>query len=498
MVLEGVRNQVAGNSLALGVAPWTEVVTTGTLGAAVGMALRLRSSGRARPSAKPRARSIFPVALLLAALHLAAGLVATVVVPAPVVDPWLGPWRVAALLGGFDCLLLFAVGRYGATGLLKGARTLALPALVGGVVALVALRVGAEARSLWNPLGAPTFALAESLLRLTGAEVVADMPHMRLGTRAFAATLTPTCSGYEGLGLGLVVLTAYLAARRSHLVFPRALLVLPVGLGALFLANGVRIATLLTLGAHGHPSVARGGFHSNAGWILFNLVTLTLMAVVEGTASLHVRPTSSRGTSARLLAPLAALLGVTLVTGALSAGFDLAYPARVLGVAMAVAFVGWGLPSCSALRRGDLRDLVPLGLGLLAFAVWATLASSPATAMPPTLAAWPLAARVVWIAMRLVGGVVVVPYAEELAFRGYLFEEIARRNGGRWALAAVVSTAAFALLHRHVVAGLVAGALFALARQARGRLADAVVAHAVTNGALAVLVLVTGDWSWWT
>ena len=47
------------------------------------------------------------------------------------------------------------------------------------------------------------------------------------------------------------------------------------------------------------------------------------------------------------------------------------------------------------------------------------------------------------------------------------------------------------------LAGIVAGMLYALAMRWRGRLGDAVVAHAVTNGLLAVWVLVFGRWELW-
>jgi hypothetical protein len=44
---------------------------------------------------------------------------------------------------------------------------------------------------------------------------------------------------------------------------------------------------------------------------------------------------------------------------------------------------------------------------------------------------------------------------------------------------------------------MMAGVAYALAQRARGRTADAVVAHAVTNGLITIDVLVFGaDWLW--
>ena len=42
------------------------------------------------------------------------------------------------------------------------------------------------------------------------------------------------------------------------------------------------------------------------------------------------------------------------------------------------------------------------------------------------------------------------------------------------------------------------GILYALAMYRRGKLGDAVLAHAVTNALIAVSVLATGDWTMWS
>jgi membrane protease YdiL (CAAX protease family) len=48
-----------------------------------------------------------------------------------------------------------------------------------------------------------------------------------------------------------------------------------------------------------------------------------------------------------------------------------------------------------------------------------------------------------------------------------------------------------------VVAGTIAGALFAFAQLRRGSIGDAVVAHAVSNALVAVAVLGFGRWDLW-
>jgi membrane protease YdiL (CAAX protease family) len=66
------------------------------------------------------------------------------------------------------------------------------------------------------------------------------------------------------------------------------------------------------------------------------------------------------------------------------------------------------------------------------------------------------------------------------------------------ALSIVLSSAAFGLMHgQHWIVGTLAGLAFAGALRWRGRMGDAVVAHAVSNLLLAAWVLGTGDWGQW-
>jgi CAAX prenyl protease-like protein len=109
----------------------------------------------------------------------------------------------------------------------------------------------------------------------------------------------------------------------------------------------------------------------------------------------------------------------------------------------------------------------------------------------------------IWLTFRILGAVVTVPLAEELAFRGYLtrrliaadFQDV--RPGQVTWLSFLVSSALFGLLHGRLLAGMLAGMCYALALYRRGSLIDAVVAHATTNALLAVYVLATGSWSLW-
>lgn len=87
-----------------------------------------------------------------------------------------------------------------------------------------------------------------------------------------------------------------------------------------------------------------------------------------------------------------------------------------------------------------------------------------------------------------------------MAFRGFLnrrliaaeFDKVPL-NRFTW-LSFILSSLAFGFLHSSWFAGSLAGMLYALVVYRRGRLGDAVLAHAVTNAMLAVVALVSGQW----
>ena len=61
----------------------------------------------------------------------------------------------------------------------------------------------------------------------------------------------------------------------------------------------------------------------------------------------------------------------------------------------------------------------------------------------------------------------------------------------------VVSSVLFGAMHQRFVAGTLAGLLLAIAYRRRGRLGDAILAHATANGLIAATVLFGGRWSLW-
>jgi len=65
-------------------------------------------------------------------------------------------------------------------------------------------------------------------------------------------------------------------------------------------------------------------------------------------------------------------------------------------------------------------------------------------------------------------------------------------------IALTVSSLVFGAMHgSHWIAGTLAGLLYTLAMLRKGRIGDAVSAHATTNALLAIWVLTRGKWGYW-
>ena len=107
----------------------------------------------------------------------------------------------------------------------------------------------------------------------------------------------------------------------------------------------------------------------------------------------------------------------------------------------------------------------------------------------------------VWLAVRALGAVVMVPLAEELAFRGLLYRWLIARNFDavaftRWSwLAFVISSVLFGVLHERIIAGALAGAAFALLMVRSGRLADPIFAHTAANATIIAWAFTASQWS---
>jgi exosortase E/protease (VPEID-CTERM system) len=380
------------------------------------------------------------------------------------------------------------------------ALTIAFACAIAAVVWMFTL----VTQNLWDPLSTITFNAVASLLQWLYTDLVVEPGQGIIGIDDFLVSIAAVCSGYEGIGLVLIFTGFYLFIFRKDFRFPHCLLLLPLGVTAIWSFNILRIAVLIVIGAEISPELAIGGFHSMAGWIGFVLVTACILLIAHNSNLFSSSPGRSRTrpTNFRmaLLIPLVVLLAATMITSALTVSVDWWYPLRVVLTAGALALL-W-----HHYRRISFRiSWFAVAIGVLVFLVWLLLASDDPvanSAIAEQFQDQPLSLLIAWLVFRTLGALITVPLAEELAFRGYLFELLGHdRNATNGApfpwLALIVSTVLFGLLHSAWLAGMLAGVAYGLVRHHRDNVADAFVAHATTNGLLSLYVLTTGKWSMW-
>ena len=418
----------------------------------------------------------------------------------------------------------------------------ALPLLgaLAGITAMLWAMVYIEdfTKLFWDMSGGTTVDLVERLLApFAGGPVVRPEPFV-IGTEDFRVQIKADCGGFQGIGLITMMLAGYLWWFRSIHRFPQSLLLFPVGILLIWMANVLRITALILVGIWIDPAIAVDGFHSQAGWITFLIVGLGTIWVAQQmrfftilvpadaglpggearspdhamtspspapVAGSPVEPGVLYGPSTvACLLPFLALTAVTILTQAFTSGFNYLYPLRVI----AVAAVLWSLRRHYAPGREPI-SIVAVAIGVLTFLVWMALAPGYGLEDPEKVAAMDPAqlgqpSALLWLLFRVAGYTITVPIAEELVFRGFLArrlidDDVERVPVGTFTwLSFLASSLAFGLMHgADWPRATLAGVAFALALYQRRRLSDAIVAHATINACLAGYVIATGSWTEW-
>lgn len=377
---------------------------------------------------------------------------------------------------------------------------LAVAALAGMLVPILSYL----SQEGWRPLAGATLELTRAILQLYEPDVVVDVLERKITIGNFSVTIWQNCSGYEGIGLVTAFLSIYLWAFRANLRFPHAFLLFPIGVSTIWVLNAVRIAALTSIGAHLSPLIAVHGFHSLAGWIAFLIVTLAIMALAHRSTlisrdAVARRPAADGGRlAAAYLAPLFILMVASTVTAAFAPHDIALYPLKAAAVA-AVLYAYRDVYLRFTWRLSGVAVLAGLAVG----AAW--IATDPDPASGATLGAW-LAQQgtpvtIAWLVSRSLGSVVLVPIAEELAFRGFLyrwliarkFEEVSFAHVSLIAL--VVSSLLFGMLHERWLAASLSGAVFALVMWRERHVCAAIVAHAAANAVICAWAIGLGQWS---
>jgi exosortase E/protease (VPEID-CTERM system) len=387
---------------------------------------------------------------------------------------------------------------------LKAARALGNIWLYSAATALAAATAIPLIQESWKSTAAVTFDVVRIILLPILPGLTADPATRVLGTKSFAVEILEFCSGLEGMSLILVFTIAWLWYFRKEYRFPRALLLIPLGVMLMFALNALRIAVLVLIGNAGHAEIAIYGFHSQAGWIAFNAVAVGIAVWTrrsrwlnrgEQPAEVH----KSDNPTSIFLMPLLAILAAGMLSHALSGKFEWFYPLRLFACLAVIVIYRHRLAAldwrCS--WRGPL-----LGIGV--FLVWIVGVHFlvPDYGMPDALAAASPSLRWSWIACRVAASVLTVPLAEELAYRGFLmrrlqsrdFDSLAYQRVGWFALGA--SSVLFGAAHGALwLPGSVAGFAYGWLVKRQGHLGEGVTAHMTTNFLVAVVALGSGNWA---
>lgn len=109
-----------------------------------------------------------------------------------------------------------------------------------------------------------------------------------------------------------------------------------------------------------------------------------------------------------------------------------------------------------------------------------------------------------FVIVRLAGSTLLVPVLEEVFYRSFLYRWIAKPEFQTVSLGAfqwrpfLVTAAVFGFGHREWLAGIVCGLAYQWLAVRKGRLGDAMTAHAVTNFLLGLWIVQRGDWKFWS
>ena len=184
------------------------------------------------------------------------------------------------------------------------------------------------------------------------------------------------------------------------------------------------------------------------------------------------------------------------------------YPFKVMSVAVLLhCYRGeYHELSLRPLTRNWNWAIVSL-IGLLTCVLWIhmdwplTLAGPHQGFDPTLLPSGPV--RTVMTLFRVAGAVLVVPLMEELFWRSYLLRylidaDFASVPLGSFSWPSFICTALlFGLEHHLFWAGVAAGVIYSAILYHTRNLSPCVLAHAVTNLALAAYILLTGKWQLW-
>lgn len=347
--------------------------------------------------------------------------------------------------------------------------------------------------------------LVESLRFLDGAGTEISLKPgtniVRFSSKAML--IAKACSGVEGSILGILVVSFFLFSFRERFRWPRTLIVIPVGLALLWAGNLIRLIAFCFYGRFVSWNRAAETFHSNAGWIIFNLLMLGLLTSVfrmrwlsaDNRENVAMETSFWKLPALGFLAPLIILLWVGLATGGLhTEKIDPWYALKIAAATLSL-LVLWRprLP-----EKLSVQWLPALGVGMIVFGIWVIAEMWTHRSGTKGFTVVNGLSLLVWA----IGSSTIVPIVEELAFRGFLCRQLSTRGYFEGItyfsvtpLALVVSSLLFAVGHSQIIGGFLAGLAYGVLSKCTGNVINPIVAHATTNAFWAAFVIATKSWA---
>lgn len=190
-------------------------------------------------------------------------------------------------------------------------------------------------------------------------------------------------------------------------------------------------------------------------------------------------------------------------------GVQAPYWMYALRTLLGVGLVAWMLPLVKEMRWALSWEAVLVGI--LVFGLWVGLDPwYPAMGRkagggwnPHEVFGAGSALAWTFLMVRLLGSTLVVPPLEEVFYRSFVYRYLVRSDFQSVALSAwhwrafVGTSVVFGFVHHEWLAGMLCGAAYQGLVLRKGRLGDAITAHAITNGLLGLWVMSRGAWQFW-
>lgn len=184
------------------------------------------------------------------------------------------------------------------------------------------------------------------------------------------------------------------------------------------------------------------------------------------------------------------------------------YPVKVLVTGTLLAVLWKHFNEVSFRDLADWRTLLTsIGAGVIVFVLWINMDwllpfQKPVPGYDPTAISDPTLQTAMTI-VRIFGATVIVPIMEELFWRSFLIRYLVEPDFERVPVGTftwpsfLITAALFGVEHQFIIAGIMAGILYAILLYRTKSVAACIVSHGVTNFLLGIYVINTGLWQFW-